>query len=137
MEGEPTGYDVHFKKGTSKGDCTITVGFDQDASNCIIRFMVELRYLENPRPMIWQFIARFDHNSVDDTGHDVYNEGLHIDVKIEGGRELTIYPSYDTLPSKTGVVLRTCIEYFSDHVEYFFKVFKGEISPNNPPSWPL
>lgn len=113
------------------------LGFDKDDSNNIIRFMVELRYLESPRPMIWKFIARFDHNSVDGTGHDVYIEGLHIDVKIENGPELTIYPSYDNLPSKTGVVLRACIEYFSDHVDYFYKAFKGEISPNNPPSWPM
>lgn len=137
MMGEVTGYDVHFYTETSRGDCTIAVGFDKDESNDIIRFMVELRYLESLRPIICKFIARFDHNSVDDTGHDIYEEGLHIDVKIENGPELKFYPSYNTIPSELGAFVRTCINYFRGNVDYFYKVFKRMISPNNPPSWPM
>ena len=65
----------------------------------------------------------------------VHDEGLHIDVETPAG-EVTLHPRHDPLPPDRGRLIRICVEYFDNNVQYFVDVFNGDTSPSNPPSWP-
>ncbi len=75
----PSGYDVSKRVDAGRSDCHITVGFDRERGY-IPRFLVQLPYQVGTDPVRWTEIARMDHNETDPLGHDVYQEGLHVDV---------------------------------------------------------
>jgi len=110
------------------------VGFDKQ-SGYVPRFLVRLHYQVRDTPVVWDPIARFDHNDTVGQGHDVYAEGLHIDVATPQGTA-KLHPRHSPLPGDRGVVLKRCIEYFRTHAQYFVDVFTGNTSPSNPPGWP-
>ncbi|WP_436908752.1 DUF7718 family protein [Halosimplex marinum] len=131
----PDGYDVSKSVAAGRDDCRITVGFDKDHYH-IPRFLVRLHYLTSRSPLSWQEIARFDHNETAQLGHDVYTEGLHIDVYERSGGSVTIRPRHGPLPENRGVVVRNCAEYLNREAAYFIDVFEGDIAPGGPPPWP-
>lgn len=132
----PTGYDeTKDVPVTRRFDCHMTVGFDRHRTH-IPRFVVHLHYTPSSVPFQWRSIARFDHNETGDEGHDIYSEGVHIDVSRESGGEWTIEPQECALPQNRGKVIRWCVEYFDREADYFVDVYTGDISPANPPSWP-
>lgn len=60
-------------------------------------FCVQLEFNHNPSagtPDDWQYIARFDHNPSNPTGHDITEEGLHLDLHhpTEGDRKYRGFP---------------------------------------------
>lgn len=128
----PNGYDRPFGFDIQPDDCYITVGFDKQR-NDIPRFLVQLHYQQESDQ--WTDIARFDHDETDPEGHDVYNEGLHVDVRRPTGREVTLEPSHPPLPADRGVVLRGCTEYLESEVQFFVGVFTGSLGPSDPPRW--
>ena len=130
----PSGYDVSKAVSANRNDCIITVGFDQQ-QNHIPRFLVQLHYVNPPDTLQWTAIARFDHNETSSEGHDVYREGLHIDVVTPSG-EVTIHPHHGGLPQNRGAVIRSCVDYFVDESQYFIDVYEGKLSPGGPPHWP-
>lgn len=136
MSGPPTpsGYDVSKAVSTNRSDCMITVGFDQQ-QNHIPRFLVRLHYADPPDTKQWTEIARFDHNETSAKGHDVYREGLHIDVTTPSGT-VKLHPQHGGLPRNRGAVIRRCVDYLSDGAQYFIDVYEGDISPGGPPHWP-
>jgi hypothetical protein len=75
----PTGYDVSKYVPAGRRDCLLTVGFDQHQQH-IPRFLVQLHYRTATGPIEWTAIARMDHNETSALGHDVYDEGLDVDV---------------------------------------------------------
>jgi hypothetical protein len=136
MAGAPTprGYDVSFTAQVPHPDCLVTVGIDKQSGH-VRRFLVRLHYQVQADPVDWEPIARFDHNGVGSGGHDIYIEGLHIDVATPQGTD-KLHPRHSTLPSNPGVVIKQCIEYFRDHAQYFVDVYNGAISSGNAPGWP-
>lgn len=136
MSGAPTpqGYDVSKAVPIAHPECLVTVGFDRQETH-IPRFMVALQYLQSPVPLTWEMIARFDHNETSTDGHDLYDEGIHIDVKTPTD-EVTLHPPHQPLPADRGRLIRACVEYLEDHAQYFVDVSSGDVSPSNPPAWP-
>lgn len=132
---EPDGYDESYIVETGRSDWQVGVGFDRERGY-IPRFLVNLYYATGFTPVEWTEIARFDHNETAVTGHDVYEEGLHIDVRHLNGEETTLRPSHVSLPRSRGTLIRRCVDYFEAYVDWFIDVYTGTKQPVDPPDWP-
>lgn len=82
----PTGLEVAKHVTAARGDCALTVGVDSRKGH-IPRFLVQLHYQATTSPVVWRSIARMDHNESAATGHNVYTEGLHVDIDRRRGQE--------------------------------------------------
>ena len=130
----PTGYDVAKHVRAGRSDCHLTVGFDRERSR-IPRFLVQLHYQVSTDPVRWKAIARMDHNETSVTGHDVYREGLHVDIDRRSSDTLHLHLSHGPLPSNRGAVIRGCVDYFRREGDYFVDVYEERRSPGRPPGW--
>ena len=130
----PTGYDEAHPVQAGRSDCHITVGFDRRQRR-IPRFLVQLRYQVSTDPIGWEAIARMDHNETSTTGHDVYREGLHVDVERRSGSTVHLQVRHAPLPSSRGMVIRGCVEYLRREADYFIDVYEDRRSPGGPPRW--
>lgn len=99
---EPTGYDKAHEKPCSRGDCVIGVGWDVYRGS-IIRFLVDLQYTESLLSPSYTQIARFDHNPTTANGHDIYREGIHIDVAQKDGQDIKFTPPIRTFLPISGL----------------------------------
>ena len=81
----------------------ITIGFDQSQGH-IPRFLVLLHYQTSKSPGNWTEIARMDHNETPNQGHDVYQEGLHVDIARRSERAVHLQIRHGPLPSNRGVI---------------------------------
>ena len=130
----PTGYDVAKHVPVGRRDCLLTVGFDQRQQH-IPRFLVQLHYRVATDPIEWTAIARMDHNETSSLGHDVYREGLHVDVARRSQPTVHLQLAHAPLPISRGAVIRGCANYLKREAEYFVDVFEERRSPGRPPSW--
>lgn len=131
----PTGYDVCKRVQAGRSDCLITVGFDRIRSH-IPRFLIQLHYQTTASPVQWDPIARMDHNDSPMKGHNVYKEGLHVDIDRRTSPEVKLYLHHSLLPASRGTVIRRCVEYFDNESDYFVDVFEERTVPGTPPRWP-
>lgn len=65
-------------------------------------FTMQLEYNLEPRPErreVWQWtpVARFDHNAAPTDGHDIREEGLHMDLYRNGEKD-TVYTDFPKVP---------------------------------------
>ena len=130
----PAGYDVAKHVACGRSDCHITIGFDHQQGH-IPRFLVFLHYQTSTVPVNWTEIARMDHNETSTQGHDVYQEGLHVDIARRSKRTVHLKIRHAPLPSNPGTVVRVCSQYLRDEADYFIDVYKERHSPGNPPRW--
>jgi len=130
----PTGYDVSKHVPAGRRDCLLTVGFDQHQQH-IPRFLVQLHYRVATDPIEWTAIARMDHNETSALGHDVYHEGLHVDVARRSQPTVHLQLAHAPLPVSRGAVIRGCANYLKREAEYFVDIFEERRSPGRPPSW--
>lgn len=130
----PTGYDVSKHVPAGRRDCLLTVGFDQLQQH-IPRFLVQLHYRVATDPIEWTAIARMDHNETSTLGHDVYHEGLHVDIVRRSQPTVHLQLAHTPLPKSRGSVIRGCANYLKREAEYFVDVFEERRSPGRPPSW--
>lgn len=73
-----------------------------------------------------------DHDPFSANGHDVYSEGIHVDVYHRGTKQGTFYPDHGPLPESSGQVIRRCKDYLIDNTAYIEQVRTGDIDPHNP-----
>ena len=130
----PTGYDVAKHVPVGRRDCLLTVGFDRDQQH-IPRFLVQLYYRVATDPIEWTAIARMDHNETSALGHDVYHEGLHVDISRRSQPTVHLQLPHAPLSVSRGAVIRGCADYLKREAEYFVDVFEERRSPGRPPSW--
>ena len=130
----PSGYDETRHIQAGRADCHITVGFDRRHRH-IPRFLVQLHYQAQTDPVQWRWIARMDHNETTATGHDVYQQGLHVDVAQRGNTGVQLTVPHGALPPSRGAGIRACDEYLRREAQYFIDVFEGNSSPGRPPTW--
>lgn len=130
----PTGYDVSKPVHAGGSDCHITVGFDKQLTH-IPRFLIQFHYQTATNPVRWNAIARMDHNETSMMGHDVYKEGLHVDVDRRSSEEVHLKLAHSPLPPNRGKVIRGCVDYFRQEKSYFIDVYKERIVPGGPPKW--
>lgn len=130
----PSGYDETRHVQAGRPDCHITVGFDQQQLQ-IPRFIVQLHYQTSTDPLEWSEIARMDHNETSVQGHDVYQEGLHVDVRRQSQSTVHLHVSHGRLPANRGKVIRRCAAYLRREGDYFIDVYTEQRPPGSPPSW--
>lgn len=132
---KPAGYGTAYQKTCSiRRDCVIGVGFDTSQGN-IIKFLVDLQYQTRFLSSRYKQIARIDHNSTSDSGHDILTEGLHIDAKDHQGQWRKYWPQY-TLPANLGPVIRTSVDYLNRNADFFVDLYEGNNTSSNPPTYP-
>lgn len=131
----PAGYDETRPVQAGRPDCHITIGFDQQRQH-IPRFIVQLHYQTATNPVDWTDIARMDHNETSITGHDVYNEGLHVDIARESKATVHLQVPHSPLPRSRGTVIRRCAEYLAGEASYFIDVYEERRPPGSPPGMP-
>lgn len=134
MPSLPSGYDVAKPVHVTRADCQLTVGFDRQRSH-IPRFIVQLHYQSSTGPVQWKEVARMDHNETAVTGHDVYREGLHVDIARRSNPTVHLQLSHGQLPSNRGKVIRGCVNYFIQETDYFIDVYEEHRQPGGPPRW--
>ena len=69
----------------------------------------------------WREVARFDYDATSDGGHDVTEEGLHLDVYRDGERYARSH-SFPRLPP--GAAIRFGEHYRREHADRFLGRFK-------------
>lgn len=93
------------------------VGFDTERGD-VTRFVVQLEYrIGND----WIEVVRFDHDPVAEHGHDVTEEGVHMDVYRHGKRVRSeeIFPPMPANDAFTFVE-----EHLAEHVEGYLRRFE-------------
>lgn len=91
-------------------------------------FCVQLEYNENSYLEItdpsWLQVARFDHNVSQDRGHDIREEGLHLDVYGYDGKEFVEreFPRVDLNQAPAW-----CRAYLEEHCEYYLADFERRV----------
>ena len=130
----PAGFDVRKHVRAGQSDRHVTVGFDREGSR-IPRFLIQLHYQRRTDPVEWTAIARMDHNDTADEGHDVYEEGLHVDVSRREGETVHLQLRHPPLAPDRGGVIRRSTEYLIREGAYFIDVYEGRIAPGDPPRW--
>jgi hypothetical protein len=92
----------------------------------VTRFVMQLEYdvnatLDRRRDSDWRVVARFDHDSDEGQGHDVTEEGLHMDVYRNGEkyRRAWDFPEID-LNDAPGY----CREYLCRHSDWLLSRFE-------------
>lgn len=137
MATGPTGFDRHFVVPTERTDFRIGVGLDTDRGD-VARFLVQLQLVDHRTLSTATQIARIDHNPANPGGHDLRSEGVHVDVVLADGAEVTMYATEGRhpVPAELGRVIQAAVEYFGRHLDFFHLVHRGEIDPTDPPRWP-
>lgn len=132
---EPNGYGTTKTVQAGRPDCRITVGFDK-RRGVIPAFLIQLHYQTNSTLDQWTDIARFEHNEAPNQDHNVFSEGLHIDVKLPSRREVKLHPQHSTLPSNAGPVIKKCREYLIANEDLLVDIYEGRRRLCGAPSWP-
>lgn len=132
----PTGYDVSYHALAGRSDCHLTVGIDRERGH-VPRFLLQLLYqVQAPdEPVDWQAIARMDHNETSEMGHDIYREGLHVDVARRSSATVHLEIPHGSLPTSRDTVVRRCAEYLAREASYFVGIYEERLSPGAPPRW--
>jgi hypothetical protein len=93
-------------------------GYSHDRGE-VTRFMVQLEYLIDGE---WSPIVRYDHDGeTDHGGHDVTEEGLHIDIYRDGEKDKQEYLA-PAMPS--GVALDFAEGHLEENLERFIERFE-------------
>lgn len=94
----------------------------------VTEFCIQLEYNENayddsadPK---WLQVARFDHNVYEDQGHDIREEGLHLDVYHRHGKDY-VETNFGTPP--LGVAPRICRDYLETYRDRYLARFERQI----------
>jgi hypothetical protein len=86
----------------------------------VTRFTVQLEYLLGGA---WTPVVRYDHDAVTDHGgHDVTEEGLHMDVYRDGQK---LRQEYVAPPMPAGVALNFAEDHLRENMQRFIERFEG------------
>jgi hypothetical protein len=76
----------------------------------------------------WREVARFDHNPEAMDGHDVVEEGLHMDLIFENGENdvKDRFPEHRPPPDALGNTVRYCGKYLSGKHEQLIEEYNDD-----------
>lgn len=116
MTDEPREYDREY---TARTGTTVRrrLGYSHDHGE-VTRFVVQLEYLYEEE---WTPIVRYDHGPTSTHGHDVTDEGLHIDVYRDGEKYRT---EYVAPPLPAGVALDFAEDHLLENAQRFITRFE-------------
>lgn len=94
----------------------------------LTEFCVQLEYNTNAyltyADADWYQVARFDHNVADDQGHDIREEGLHLDVYNKHGKEY-VETNFGTPPLQQAP--KICRDYLERNHDDYLAEFERRI----------
>jgi hypothetical protein len=116
MSEGPREYDREY---TTREGMTIRrrLGYSHDRGE-VTRFVVQLEYLYEDE---WTPVVRYDHDPASMHGHDVTDEGLHIDVYRDGE---TYRQEYVAPPMPAGVALDFAEDHLAENTQRFTRRFE-------------
>lgn len=130
-------YETTYVDISRRTDSRTRIGFDRWA-NEVLRFIVQLqysdRYFGRTEPD-WYTIAQFDHDPTGPHGHNIFEEGLHIDIYQNRRKAFVIEPPCEDLPSNLGTIIGRCKIYFEENLEYFIDIALERTDPQKVPPW--
>ncbi len=90
------------------------------------RFVAQLEYDVQATPTgdndaEWKPVARFDHNSNTQDGHDINTEGLHLDL-YKDGEKYRVLDGFPPIPLSRA--FRYCEEYLTQHSDRLLRQFE-------------
>jgi len=93
------------------------LGYSHDRGD-ITRFVVQLEYCLGDE---WLPVVRYDHDVDGEQGHDVTDEGLHIDVYRESEKYRT---EYVAPPMPPGIALDFAEDHLRENLQRFIERFE-------------
>jgi hypothetical protein len=69
----------------------------------------------------WRAVARFDHNSDPERGHDIREQGLHLDV-FRDGEKYRVETSFPSVPLT--IAPEVCQDYLVEHADRYLEQFE-------------
>ena len=116
MTDEPRDYDREY---TTRRGTTVRrrLGYSHDLGE-VTRFVVQLEYLYEDE---WTPVVRYDHDPASMHGHDVTDEGLHIDVYRDGEK---YRQEYVAPPMPAGVALDFAEDHLNENTQRFTRRFE-------------
>lgn len=94
------------------------LGYDR-SRNEITRFVVQLEYAAADE---WCAVVRYDHDAIGEFGHDVSEDGLHVDVYRDGEKYRTEYVA-PPMPAKRA--LDRAEDHLANNLEGFIRRFEA------------
>ncbi|MFB6201354.1 MAG: hypothetical protein ABEI98_05020 [Halorhabdus sp.] len=116
MTEESREYDREY---TTRTGTTVRrrLGYSHDHGE-VTRFVVQLEYLYEHE---WTPVVRYDHDPASMHGHDVTDEGLHIDVYRDGEK---YRQEYVAPPMPAGVALDFAEDHLAENTQRFITRFE-------------
>jgi len=113
----PREYDREYTNRLS--DVTrVRLGYSHDRGD-VVRFVVQLEYRVDSD---WREVVRYDHDASGEFGHDVGQDGLHIDVYRDGEQYRT---EYVAPPMPAELALDRAEDHLSNNLENFVQRFES------------
>lgn len=102
------------------------LGYDRRGST-ISRFVVQLEYAVEDE---WMTVVRYDHDAAGTSGHDVSEDGIHIDHYRDGQKHRTEYVA-PAMPAE--LALDRAEDHLANNLETFIRRFERwhEITPDH------
>ena len=113
---DPREYDREYTKALSH-QARVRMGYSTERGD-VSRFVVQLEYCVDGA---WGEVVRYDHDPASEFGHDVTEEGLHIDVYRDGEQYRT---EYVAPPMPAGLALDRAEDHLSNNLEGFTSRFE-------------
>jgi len=127
-------YDEEFPVSVSHSFCRIQVRMALEEGN-LEAFVVQLEAIHTSVDD-WDVIAQIDHEPGAPGGHDLFVEGIHVDVFRFVGEGEKLWPDHPQLFGVSdGALLRACIDYLGGHADWFFQTATGLADPVDPPQF--
>lgn len=116
MTDEPREYDREY---TTRAGTFVRrrLGYSHDRGE-VTRFVVQLEYRQEDG---WVSVVRYDHDPESDHGHDVTDEGLHIDVYRDGEK---YRQEYVAPPMPASVALDFAEDHLNENIQRFVRRFE-------------
>ena len=112
----PRDYNREYTKRLSP-IARIRLGYSHDRGD-VTRFVVQLEYHCADE---WCEVVRYDHDPVSEFGHDVTDEGLHIDIYRDGEQYRTEYVA-PSMPAS--IALDRAEEHLAQNLQGFIQRFE-------------
>jgi len=123
----PRDYDQEYTDDLSPVT-RIRLGYNHDHGD-VTRFVLQLEYRLDESD--WRVVVRYDHDSegTEEAGHDVTEDGLHMDVYRDGNR---IRTEYVAPPMPAGLALDRAEDHLTRNLETFVQRFEEWHGTRNP-----
>lgn len=115
-DGTPREYDREYTDRLS-AVIRVRLGYSHTRGD-VTRFVVQLEYRVGDD---WEEVVRYDHDPASELGHDVTEEGLHIDIYRDGQQYRT---EYVAPPMPAGLALDRAEDHLSENLEAFVDRFE-------------